>query len=182
MQRTIFPLLVLMLVAACATTQPAPTSTPVPPTELPPTPLLEPTNTPRPLKPTKTPLSSPLFEVLFDGTDCTVDGPTELPPGDYVFTFIDESDWKGEVYLINIDEDKTFQDNLDLQSEPGDWYAKQSWAHYDVDVSSLYDLPEDEASEGRRVHTSAWRLNKVAEHTILCFVDSPRKLWFAAPI
>ncbi len=181
MKTMVFLLVALLLVTACATTQPAPTSTPLPPTEPPPTPLPEPTNLPPP-EPTETPLSPPLFEVFFDGTDCTVEGPTELPPGDYAFTFIDESEWKGELWLINLDEDKTFQDNLDLQSEPGEWYAKPSWAHYDVQVSSQYDLPEDEASEGRRVHTSAWRLNKVAEHTIFCYVPSPVKLWFAAPI
>jgi len=182
MKNMVFPLLVLMLVAACAITQPAPTSTPVPPTEPLPTPLPEPTNTPRPPKPTKTPLSPPLFEVLFDGTDCTVDGPTELPSGDYAFTFIDESDWRGEVYLTYIDDDKNLQDQLDLQSEPGDWYPKPSWAHYDVDVSPWYDLPEDEVSEGRKVTTSVWRLKKVAEHIILCYVPSPAKIWFAAPI
>jgi hypothetical protein len=49
-----------------------------------------------------------------------------LPLGDYAFTIIDESDWKGELWLINLNEGKTLQDMLDLQSEPGEWYEKPS--------------------------------------------------------
>ena len=53
----------MLLATACATPQPAPTSTPLPPTEPPPTPLPEPTNTAVP--PTQVP--QPL-EVTFDGS------------------------------------------------------------------------------------------------------------------
>lgn len=48
MKNMVFLLIALLLVTACATTQPAPTSTPLPPTELPP-----PTDTPVP--PTQAP-------------------------------------------------------------------------------------------------------------------------------
>ena len=141
-----------------------------------------PAATPSPTE-TSTPPSEPLpetvieFEVIFDGKNCTVTGPTELPPGEHTFIFVDESDLKGELYLVNLDEGKTIQDELDLQSEPGEWHAKPSWVHYDSSVSR-----ETQKSNGRRIDTQTWRLDIIGEHIILCYVSSPQMLWFAAPI
>ena len=139
--------------------------------------------TPTPIQPTETSSPTPVpeivaeFEITFDGKDCTATGPTEVPAGKHTFSFIDISDMKGELYLINLDDDKTFQDNLDLQSEPGEWYEKQPWAHYDANYTY-----ESQESNGKRVSFETWLLDKVGEHTILCFSDNPLKLWFAAPI
>ena len=118
------------------------------------------------------------FEVTFDGNDCTVTGPAELPAGDHTFIFIDRSDMRGELWLVYLEDGKTTQDQLDMQSEPGEWYPKPSWVYYDSKVSF-----ESEELEGRRVDSSTWRLDRVGEHTILCYVAaSPQKLWFVAPI
>ena len=152
---------------------PVPTNTPIP------------TNTPTPSPPTvtSTPTDEPLpeaeFEVVFDGKDCTVDGPTELPAGEHTFDFIDTSYFRGEVYLIYLQEGKTFQDNLDLQNEPGHWYPKPAWAYYD----SRLDSSKRPESNGRRVTLTTWNLDRVGEHTIICYVGgSSQKLWFAAPL
>jgi hypothetical protein len=172
MKNMVLLLVALLLVAACATAQPAPTSTLLPPTEPPPTPLPEPTNTSIP--PTEIP---PVFEVMFDGKDCTGTGPTELPAGEHTFIFIDRSDWKGELWLLNNNDGKTFQDHLDLQSAPGVWFPKPSWSHHDSRVSI-----ESEELDGRRVDLSTWNLRKVGEHTIICYVSSPTLLWYVAPL
>ena len=150
---------------------PTPSDTPVP-TD---TPI--PTNTPTPIS-EPSPETTPEFEVMFDGKDCTVDGPAELPAGKHSFIFINTSDLMGEVSLIYLRKDKTFQDNLDLQNEPGDWFPKQEWAYPDYRYSS-----EQLESNGRTVTLSTWGLSLVGEHTILCYVG-PRdqKLWFAAPL
>ena len=121
--------------------------------------------------------NKPKFEVTNDGKGCTVSGPTELPPGEHTFTFIDKSEWKGELYLSYLESGKTFQDNLELQSEPGEWYPKPPWVQYDIDISH-----KSQELDEKRVDTDIWRLDKVGEHTILCYVDDPRHLWFAAPI
>ena len=123
------------------------------------------------------PGESAVIEVTFDGNDCTVTGPSELPPGEHTFTFVDQSEWEGELWLVYLDEGKSFQDNLDMQSEPGEWHPKQSWAHYDSVVSR-----ESRETDGERIDTETWSLNRVGEHTILCYVDDPRLLWFAAPL
>jgi hypothetical protein len=119
----------------------------------------------------------PDFEVTFDGEDCLVSGPDELPPGDHTFKFIDKSGFGGELWLVYLKEDKTFQDHLDLQSEPGEWYPKPPWVSYDSRVSG-----ESEESDGMRVDTEIWRLDRIGEHTLLCYVPSPAMLWFAAPL
>jgi len=51
------------------------------------------------------------FEVTFDGSDCWVDGPHEVPVGDHTFNFINTSDFMGELWLVFLHEDKTFQDH-----------------------------------------------------------------------
>ena len=119
----------------------------------------------------------PVFEVIFDGKGCTVTGPSELPPGEHTFTFIDQSEWEGELWLVYLDEGYTIQDQLDLQGEPGVWIPKPSWAHYDSSVSR-----ESKEEGDVRIDTETWDLNRVGEHNILCYVDTPRVIWFAASI
>ncbi len=117
------------------------------------------------------------IEVTFDGNGCSVTGPTELKAGEHAFIFIDKSGLSGELYLVRLEEGKTFQDHLDGQSEPGEWYPKPPWVFHDSQSSI-----ESEDTNSGRVDKSIWRLDKVGEHTILCYVDSPRLLWFAAPL
>ena len=119
----------------------------------------------------------PVIEVTFYGDGCTVTGPSELPPGEHTFTFIDKSEWKGELYVVYLDPGKTTQDHLDLQSEPGEWKPKPSWIHYNISVSR-----ESQELDDKKVITETWRLDRVGEHNILCYVESPRYLWIAAPL
>jgi len=148
--------------------------TPVPLTDTPsPTPT-QPTDTP---SPTSEPLSETAdgFEVTFDGNDCTAKGPNELPVGDHAFIFIDRSDVRVQLELLNLDDGKTTQDLLDRQSEPGEWYPKPIWAHYDSRITSKW-----EELEGGNVITSTWKLDRVGEHTVACYVGSLPKIWFPA--
>jgi hypothetical protein len=151
-QQVIWTILMMLLLVGCGSPAAAPT-------------------------PTSEPLPAADYEVTFDGNGCTVTGPAELPAGEYTFNFIDQSDTRGELWLVYLEEGKTFQDHLDLQSEPGEWYPKPSWVSYDFRVSMEYHK-----SNGISVVTYTWRLNKVGEHTILCYMPSPEKLWFVVPL
>jgi len=117
------------------------------------------------------------IEVTFDGNGCTVTGPSELLPGEHTFTFIEQSEWEAELWLVYLDEGKTIQDLNDLQSKPGEWHPKPVWVHYD----SVVNRESKEMGDGR-IDTETWRLNRVGEHIILCYVDHPRLIWNAAPI
>ena len=53
------------------------------------------------------------FEIMFDGNDCIVTGPAEVPAGEYTFIFIDQSDRNAELWVANISDGKTFQTALE---------------------------------------------------------------------
>ncbi len=125
----------------------------------------------------QTPVPTIEFVVTFDGNGCVAEGPSEVLPGKYGFKFIDKSDVKGELWLLYVDSEKSFQDLLDEQSEPGEWYAKPSWCHYGSKISG-----ESEETDGGKVEIAVWDLRWVKEYAIMCYVDSPRNLWFVAPI
>jgi hypothetical protein len=117
------------------------------------------------------------FEVIFDGKDCTATGPAEVTAGEHSFVFIDRSEYEGELWLVNVDEGHTYQESLDLQSEPGEWYPKPDWHHYDYTASR-----ESQQLDGERIDREVWKLDKVGLHVILCYVSSPQLIWFPAPI
>ena len=84
----------LLLITACTTTQPSPIESPED-------------------------VVREVGEVIFDGTECTVTGETKLPPGKYSYVLQDESDYEVQMYIGRLLGDKTMQDMLDLQGEPG---------------------------------------------------------------
>ena len=94
-----------------------------------------------------------------------------------VFVFIDRSDPRGQLWLVNIPEDKTLQDLLDRQSEPGEWYGLRSWVLHDERVSSTSEKFED-----KRVDFVIWALDKVGEHIVICAIANPMGYWFTGPI
>lgn len=120
---------------------------------------------------------SDVIEVTFDGKSCTVSGPSELPAGDHTFKFIDLSKWEGELYVVYLHEGKTIQDHLDYQGSPGVWKPRPEWIDYNTVVRR-----ETKESGERRIDTETWRLNKVGEHNVFCYVDDPRQLWLAVPL
>jgi len=151
-----------------STSLPTPTPLPPTPTPMPPTPTLLP-GTPTPVPPTPTPIV-----VTFDGNDCTVTGPTELPTGEHSFLLKDLSGQRQVLYVSHLLDGKTFQDMLDLQSEPGEWYPKPSW------VIHPGRRPTERIAEGEHLYTFV--LNKEGEHSIELYASSPRSLWFCAPL
>jgi hypothetical protein len=161
----LFTILLVTLLVGCSNPTTTPTQFPASATPVPT--QVPPTNTAK-----STPKLVDPIQVTFTGIDCEVQSPNELPPGDYTFRFMDLSELSGELYLVNLNIGKTTQDLLDGQSEPGDWYPKPAWAHYDRQVAI-----ETEQLEDRRVDISTWSLERVGEHTILCYVASPQMLW-----
>lgn len=118
------------------------------------------------------------FEIMFDGNDCIVTGPAEVPAGEYTFIFIDQSDRNAELWVANISDGKTFQDLVDMQPGPGIDYPKPEFVHYDPRISR-----ETEELEGRRVDTCIYNLDVVGEHAIYCGSVQPNAgLWFGAPL
>lgn len=111
------------------------------------------------------------IEVTFDGNECTVSGPTEVPMGNYPFIWNDLSEQQNtDFWVSRLLDGKTFQDALDLQSEPGEYYPKPSWI---VHVPAYYSFKAE-----------VWIvvLENVGEHAVYVGGYKPNSLWFCAPI
>ena len=111
--------LILLLVAACGTSRPAPTSilpaptaTPVPsrPTPVPPTPTPVP-STPTPVPSTPTPVTADMT-ITFDGNGCTYDGPQSVPAGKITvdMVFKNKEHDKFALVIATLNEGKAFED------------------------------------------------------------------------
>ena len=73
------------------------------------------------------------FEVVFDGTECTTDGPALVDAGDDPFTLTDLSGMQGaEIRTWIIDDGYTYDDVLNLQSEPGEYISLLDWAQFSL--------------------------------------------------
>ena len=132
--------------------------------------------------PAATPTSGPLpesiaevGEVIFDGTECTVLGPTELPTGKYSFVLKDLSKINVNLYVSRLTDGKTYQDLLDGQSEPGEYYPKPDWVVHAIEPGSAWSKPD-----GGEVHT--YFLTREGEYAIYLGTDVPPSLWFCAPL
>ncbi len=149
--------MVVLFVAACTTSQPAPTESPE---EV----VIE------------------VGEVIFDGTECTVTGSTKLSPGRYSYVLRDESEYEVQMYVGRLLGGKTTQDMLDLQGEPGAYVTEDlvdeayDWA---VEPGAAWYKPD-----GGEVHT--YKFISEGEYTVGIWSYQaptiPFTVWFCAPI
>jgi len=119
----------------------------------------------------KIPASTPHtndFEVTFDGNDCTVSGPTEVPIGDYSFLLNNVSGQKVLLGVTQFLDGHTFQDLIDLQTEPGDNFMIESW----MSKPSYYTKDHI---------TWTVSLDEAGEHGILISVYNHIGIWLCAP-
>ena len=155
MSKTLISIFFVFLLTACAQTTEIPTTTSTEEPIATPTKIAKPTitSTPKPtntdLPPTSTPHTID-FEVTFDGNGCTVSGPTEVPIGDYSFLLNNVSDRKVKLVVGQLLDGHTFQDMLDLQTEPGDIFDIEPWMSkpfYYTKDHKIYSVSLDEAGE-----------------------------------
>ena len=169
----------LLLAAACATTQSAPTETPLPPTESPPTLMPEPTNTsippsqvPEPTNTSSPPTQlHPPIEVMLDENECTVAGPTELPEGDYSFIYINLTDRNSRLYVAEMLDGHTFQDVIDSQAG-----GMPTWLRRLPQIT----LPVRDLADNEKV--VSWSLTP-GEYAVYVYAFEPNPgKWFCTPL
>lgn len=145
--------LLIVLFPSCGTPTSAPTATP--------------TLTPDPF--------AEAIEVIFDGKECVVIGPSELPVGKNSFILKDLSDKKVDIWVSLLSDGKTFQDLVDQQNEPGEYFPKPDWVHHTSFIRGGWnDLVEG------AVFTFIF--TNEGEHAIYVGGYRPETLWFCAPI
>lgn len=157
--------LLIFLLSACAAAQPVLTPTSPPPTDPPPT------STP---VPTETPEEQPSFLVTFNGTGCISEVPETLPPEKYSFLVANSTDTELALWVTLLPDDITFQDLLDKQSEPGEYFS----APYDLRTPVKLAARWDDSLGGKYYKFSFY---EEGEYAIALGGLNLDALWFCAP-
>jgi hypothetical protein len=171
MKKTLISIFFVFLLTACTQTTEIPTTTNTKEPIATPTKIVKPTITST-AKPTNTDLPPPSksqsieieFEVTFDGNGCTVFGPSEVPIGNYSFLLNNVSGRRVKLVVGQLLDGHTFQDLVDLQTEPGDTYGIEPWMSkpfYYTKDHKIYTVSLDETGEhgiaiGEYSHESSW--------------------------
>lgn len=81
------------------------------------------------------------FKVIFDGGECSVTGPAEIPAGSRVFRFTNESGKSASLYLCRLDQGRTWEDVVDYIGEPGSPVPEAAWCR--SILQRRVSVPED---------------------------------------
>jgi hypothetical protein len=68
-----------------------------------------------------------IFEIIFDGNDCSIVGSNEVFPGNYMFSLTNNTDQKVDIAVTHLIDKHTYQDLLAMQSVPGEPFVKEYW-------------------------------------------------------
>jgi hypothetical protein len=107
------------------------------------------------------------IEVTWNGTECTVSGPAELPAGEHTFVLYDLDKQIANLAVSRLVQGKTFQDMLDKQDEPGEDFAWPSWAR----AAILRAAPSKEADGGEVRVFFLKNEGEYAMHLRICLID-----------
>lgn len=117
------------------------------------------------------------IDVTFDGKECTVAGPTSVPTGEHYFVVSSPSYFGMDLYVSMMVDDHRYQDLLDPQTRPGEYYPKPSWVVYATQTDgppSGRILAEDEREY-------QYTLDQ-PEHPHVIYLGTARSLWFCSPL
>lgn len=125
-----------------------------------------------------------IIEVIFDGNECTVAGPPEVPPGDYAFVLTDVSGLAGddvEVVLTAyfLTHGQTYQDVLDRQEDfggPGSYWPEPRWAS---NAPPDHDPPEIDLAENQQLLASTLYPES---HYIAVYTTNPDATWLCGAL
>lgn len=151
--KVVLGVIALVMLAGCTpATTPSPTSTPV--------------------------VSIDMGDVSYDGIDCQVDVPGELPPGRYSLTWRDRSGLDLHIYVSRLTDGHTYQELMGRQNEsdndPYEFMARPEWLIHAIEPGIAREAPD-----GGEIHTYILR---EGEHIIYVARESPFYLWICAPL
>lgn len=113
-----------------------------------------------------------VFEVVFDGVECEVNGPTEVAAGAYPFVITDVSGMEGtDVRTWVLEDGYTYDDVLALQSAPGEYIRLADWAELSPIAFITFDgeLQENQTVLGLDLEP--------ASHVVTVGTGRPSGIW-----
>jgi hypothetical protein len=119
-----------------------------------------------------------VIEVSFYGDYCQANAPSELPAGKYPFILYNlDGEYKAELYVGIITGGHTFQELLDPQKSPGEYYPKPDWLIY---ATKMGQAGGDENEKHYKITLDP------GEHAIYVAetvpFDAGWTLWFCQPV
>lgn len=152
-QITVLGISALVMVSGCSSSSaPLPTSTPEP--------------------------SIDMGDVSYDGTDCDVNLPDEIPPGRYSLTWVDNSDLDLHIYVSRLTDGHTYEELIGGQNgsdnDPYEFMVRPEWLRHAIEPGSAKEAPG-----GGEIHTYILR---EGEHAVYVARESPFYLWICAPL
>ena len=121
-----------------------------------------------------------IFTVTQADDGCTVSGPTEVPAGQtYYFIVKNPTALGTDLYVSRLTDGKTFQDIVEPQTYPGEYYPKPSWVVYAKgeyalarEFKSATEVDDDDRVEAFSVEPGP--------HAIYTYTGG--SLWFCGPL
>jgi hypothetical protein len=112
------------------------------------------------------------WSVAFAGSECSIDLPDSVPPGDYTFVLTNTSDRTSlPVYVAALGAGHTYDDFAALQSAAGAYFPLPEWAEYAL---RNFDVSESDPASGQR--RFAYTLEP-GEHAVYLWASRPAALW-----
>jgi hypothetical protein len=119
------------------------------------------------------------IEVSFYGDSCDTTAPEELPVGEYEFILKDLSgELPSELYVARITGGHSYQELLDPQETPGQYYTKPDWLIY---ASKIRRFGSEVPKDGKYYTITV----EAGEHAIYIATTLPKggwELWFCTPV
>jgi hypothetical protein len=120
--------------------------------------------------------SADKIEITFDGSNCTVTGPTSLPVGEHQFVLKNLSEKNYSFWVSRLIKGHTFQDLLDEQGEPGQYvFSLTNWVSWSSITGFEY------GKNGEEIYTIY--LGSEGEYAIYLFdSQAEEEIWLCAPL
>jgi hypothetical protein len=117
-----------------------------------------------------------VFEISFDGGVCTVDGPAQVPAGDYAFMLTDASD-SGVVLVVGqLDERRTYEELAAFLRARRGVFLVHEWLR--PLFPSFGPLPREPGE-----NEAGWRvILEPGEHVIAAVDDVPVRWWMCSDL
>ena len=116
-----------------------------------------------------------IIEVTFDGSACTATGPDKVSAGVHSFVLLDlTGEGLADLRTMAIQDGHTYQDLLDLQSEPGEYIPIPPWAEWPLSTFERVDRDLAENELGKKL------ILEPGEHWIV--VGTGKGDWFCGAL